>query len=104
MVPSYRDSSIKDLIRSVRHGGNHALTDLILLFKDKEHPRVLIPELCRLFYKLGWVTGTGGGISLRHGLVKAFHTSNKIHRVPQYSLVMWISDVESVHDKEMERS
>uniref|UniRef100_A0A8C1X3I7 Methylthioribulose-1-phosphate dehydratase n=1 Tax=Cyprinus carpio TaxID=7962 RepID=A0A8C1X3I7_CYPCA len=43
------------------------ITDLILLFKDKDHPRVLIPELCRLFYKLGWVTGTGGGISLRHG-------------------------------------
>ncbi|CAL8352586.1 unnamed protein product [Merluccius merluccius] len=34
--------------------------------QDKEHPRVLIPELCRLFYQLGWVTGTGGGISLRH--------------------------------------
>ncbi|XP_029986931.1 methylthioribulose-1-phosphate dehydratase isoform X1 [Sphaeramia orbicularis] len=35
--------------------------------QDKEHPRVLIPELCRLFYQLGWVTGTGGGISLRKG-------------------------------------
>ncbi|XP_008291825.1 methylthioribulose-1-phosphate dehydratase-like [Stegastes partitus] len=35
--------------------------------QDKEHPRVLIPELCRLFYQLGWVTGTGGGISLRRG-------------------------------------
>nr|XP_023662792.1 methylthioribulose-1-phosphate dehydratase isoform X1 [Paramormyrops kingsleyae] len=35
--------------------------------QDKEHPRILIPELCRLFYHLGWVTGTGGGISLRHG-------------------------------------
>ncbi|XP_016350733.1 methylthioribulose-1-phosphate dehydratase [Sinocyclocheilus anshuiensis] len=34
---------------------------------DQEHPRVLIPELCRLFYELGWVTGTGGGVSLRHG-------------------------------------
>ncbi|CAF1138588.1 unnamed protein product [Adineta steineri] len=31
-----------------------------------EHPRKLIPELCRLFYQLGWVTGTGGGISLKH--------------------------------------
>lgn len=78
-VISYRDSSIKDLIRSVRYGGNHAVTDLMLLFKAKDHPRVLIPELCRLFYKLGWVTGTGGGISLRHGLVKAFHNNNKIH-------------------------
>jgi methylthioribulose-1-phosphate dehydratase len=27
----------------------------------------LIPELCRLFYSLGWVTGTGGGISIRNG-------------------------------------
>ncbi|XP_029771409.1 methylthioribulose-1-phosphate dehydratase [Suricata suricatta] len=38
-----------------------------LLFKDKEHPRYLIPELCKQFYHLGWVTGTGGGISLKHG-------------------------------------
>ncbi|XP_023783733.1 methylthioribulose-1-phosphate dehydratase isoform X1 [Cyanistes caeruleus] len=35
--------------------------------KDGLHPRNLIPELCRLFYDLGWVTGTGGGISLKHG-------------------------------------
>ncbi|XP_015486196.2 methylthioribulose-1-phosphate dehydratase isoform X3 [Parus major] len=34
---------------------------------DGLHPRNLIPELCRLFYDLGWVTGTGGGISLKHG-------------------------------------
>lgn len=32
-----------------------------------EHPRNLIPELCRLFYDLGWVTGTGGGISIKDG-------------------------------------
>ncbi|XP_010584324.1 PREDICTED: methylthioribulose-1-phosphate dehydratase isoform X2 [Haliaeetus leucocephalus] len=35
--------------------------------QEKLHPRNLIPELCRLFYGLGWVTGTGGGISLKHG-------------------------------------
>lgn len=35
--------------------------------QDKEHPRFLIPELCKQFYHLGWVTGTGGGISLKHG-------------------------------------
>ncbi|KAM4898771.1 methylthioribulose-1-phosphate dehydratase isoform 1-T2 [Sylvia borin] len=35
--------------------------------QDGLHPRNLIPELCRLFYGLGWVTGTGGGISLKHG-------------------------------------
>ncbi|XP_046628817.1 methylthioribulose-1-phosphate dehydratase [Neodiprion virginianus] len=33
----------------------------------KEHPRNLIPELCRQFYHLGWVTGTGGGISIKDG-------------------------------------
>ncbi|XP_060521967.1 probable methylthioribulose-1-phosphate dehydratase isoform X2 [Cylas formicarius] len=32
-----------------------------------EHPRRLIPELCRQFYDLGWVTGTGGGISIKNG-------------------------------------
>ncbi|XP_050316318.1 probable methylthioribulose-1-phosphate dehydratase isoform X2 [Anthonomus grandis grandis] len=32
-----------------------------------EHPRKLIPELCQQFYHLGWVTGTGGGISIKDG-------------------------------------
>lgn len=31
-----------------------------------EHPFNLIPELCRQFFTLGWVTGTGGGISIKH--------------------------------------
>ncbi|TEA25003.1 hypothetical protein DBR06_SOUSAS6510036, partial [Sousa chinensis] len=35
--------------------------------QDKEHPRYLIPEICKQFYHLGWVTGTGGRISLKHG-------------------------------------
>ncbi|XP_037955416.1 probable methylthioribulose-1-phosphate dehydratase [Teleopsis dalmanni] len=37
------------------------------IYKDlpEEHPRKLIPELCKLFYNLGWVTGTGGGISIK---------------------------------------
>uniref|UniRef100_A0A8C5D4Z5 Methylthioribulose-1-phosphate dehydratase n=1 Tax=Gouania willdenowi TaxID=441366 RepID=A0A8C5D4Z5_GOUWI len=29
---------------------------------QREHPSLLIPELCRLFYQLGWVTGTGAGV------------------------------------------
>lgn len=45
---------------------------LLRLLQDKDHPRVLIPELCRLFYQLGWVTGTGGGISLKQGFVCKF--------------------------------
>lgn len=29
--------------------------------------RSLVCELCRQFYQLGWVTGTGGSISIRDG-------------------------------------
>ncbi|EDW27735.1 GL19864 [Drosophila persimilis] len=37
------------------------------IFKDlpEDHPRRLIPALCRQFYHLGWVTGTGGGMSIK---------------------------------------
>lgn len=34
---------------------------------DKEHPRYLLPELCRLFYDLGWMTGSGGSLSIKEG-------------------------------------
>lgn len=43
---------------------NSDITDLCRS-DDPLHPANLIPELCRLFYNLGWVTGTGGGISIR---------------------------------------
>jgi methylthioribulose-1-phosphate dehydratase len=32
---------------------------------DPLHPARLISDLCANFYRLGWVTGTGGGISIR---------------------------------------
>jgi len=34
---------------------------------DNPAPRELIAELCNQFYQLGWVSGTGGGISIRDG-------------------------------------
>ncbi|XP_077868404.1 methylthioribulose-1-phosphate dehydratase-like [Saccoglossus kowalevskii] len=37
------------------------------MYAGHEHPRNLIPELCRVFYELRWVTGTGGGISIKSG-------------------------------------
>ncbi len=37
---------------------------------EPSSPQQILVELCRQFYHLGWVTGTGGGISLReHGRV-----------------------------------
>ncbi len=35
--------------------------------EGRQDPRETIAELCRHFYTLGWVSGTGGGMSLRHG-------------------------------------
>lgn len=34
---------------------------------SQSDPRALIVELCRQFYAHGWVSGTGGGISIRDG-------------------------------------
>lgn len=39
--------------------------DKLLDLNNPEHPASLICELCRLFYDNNWVTGTGGGISIR---------------------------------------
>ncbi|KAF8301467.1 Methylthioribulose-1-phosphate dehydratase [Clavulina sp. PMI_390] len=41
--------------------------DALITSSDPLHPANLIPELCRSFYQLGWVTGTGGGITIRLG-------------------------------------
>ncbi|EIM85751.1 Methylthioribulose-1-phosphate dehydratase [Stereum hirsutum FP-91666 SS1] len=41
--------------------------DALITSTDPLHPANLIPELCRGFYHLGWVTGTGGGITIRYG-------------------------------------
>ncbi|KAI1161299.1 methylthioribulose-1-phosphate dehydratase [Nemania serpens] len=35
--------------------------------EDDNHPANLIPSLCAKFWTLGWVTGTGGGCSIRDG-------------------------------------
>ena len=35
--------------------------------EQSKNPRTLIVELCRQFYDHGWVSGTGGGISVREG-------------------------------------
>ena len=47
---------------------NHAISssnDDLVTSTDPSHPANLICELCRKFYTLGWVTGTGGGTSIK---------------------------------------
>jgi len=41
--------------------------DSLIRSNDPLHPANRISDLCRRFYTLGWVTGTGGGVSIRHG-------------------------------------
>ncbi|XP_021366472.1 methylthioribulose-1-phosphate dehydratase-like [Mizuhopecten yessoensis] len=32
-----------------------------------DHPRNIIPELCRLYYSQGWMPGSGGSLSIKYG-------------------------------------
>ncbi|KAF2482454.1 class II aldolase/adducin N-terminal [Neohortaea acidophila] len=43
------------------------MADSLVHSSDPLHPANHICELCRKFYTFGWVTGTGGGVSIRHG-------------------------------------
>ena len=42
-----------------------ANNDHLIKSSNPHHPANLIPQLCRKFWTLGWVTGTGGGTSIR---------------------------------------
>ncbi|EME79046.1 uncharacterized protein MYCFIDRAFT_142582 [Pseudocercospora fijiensis CIRAD86] len=41
-------------------------TDALITSPDPLHPANHICSLCHKFYGFGWVTGTGGGISIKH--------------------------------------
>ena len=49
---------------SHKNGHDH---DHLIASDDPNHPANLICTLCRNFYNLGWVGGTGGGTSIRQG-------------------------------------
>ncbi|GMM30571.1 methylthioribulose 1-phosphate dehydratase [Martiniozyma asiatica (nom. inval.)] len=40
-------------------------SDYLVTSQDPSHPANLIPSLCHSFYQNNWVTGTGGGLSIR---------------------------------------
>jgi ribulose-5-phosphate 4-epimerase/fuculose-1-phosphate aldolase len=43
--------------------------DHLVQSDNPDHPANLIPSLCAKFWTLGWVTGTGGGASIREEYV-----------------------------------
>ncbi|QIW96334.1 hypothetical protein AMS68_001852 [Peltaster fructicola] len=42
-------------------------SDALVSSSDPKHPANHICSLCKQFYTFGWVTGTGGGVSIRNG-------------------------------------
>jgi methylthioribulose-1-phosphate dehydratase len=39
--------------------------DHLIQSSNPKHPANLVPALCKKFWHLGWVSGTGGGASIR---------------------------------------
>ncbi|EME44124.1 hypothetical protein DOTSEDRAFT_53319 [Dothistroma septosporum NZE10] len=48
------------------NGSESTNDDSLITSTDPSHPANYISSLCRQFYTHGWVTGTGGGLSIRH--------------------------------------
>jgi methylthioribulose-1-phosphate dehydratase len=57
--------------------------DHLVQSDDPDHPANLIPSLCAKFWTLGWVTGTGGGASIREEYVAA-NSQLTPRRVPRH--------------------
>ena len=53
------------------NGTDDANNDRLVRSDNPDHPANLIPSLCAKFWTLGWVTGTGGGCSIREESVSA---------------------------------
>jgi len=54
-------------VMAAKSGSELDPNDHLIRSIDAQHPANLICTLCRNFYLLGWVTGTGGGTSIVHG-------------------------------------
>jgi methylthioribulose-1-phosphate dehydratase len=54
-------------IEHIKGLSSQEVDKLLIHSQDAEHPANVICELCRLFYDQNWVTGTGGGMSVRDG-------------------------------------
>lgn len=60
-----RKADISDILQN-GSGNTISEADSLVLSSDPLHPANHICELCRNFYTFGWVTGTGGGVSIKN--------------------------------------
>lgn len=68
IVESSPSSKKRKADDSLDHGNsslNIADSEALVHSSDPLHPANHICSLCRKFYDFGWVTGTGGGVSIR---------------------------------------
>ncbi|KAF9736392.1 Methylthioribulose-1-phosphate dehydratase [Paraphaeosphaeria minitans] len=68
--------------------------DALVRSSDPEHPANHICTLCAKFYSLGWVTGTGGGTSIRHG-DKIYIAPSGVQKELMRPTDMFVMDFES---------
>ncbi|KAL9186410.1 hypothetical protein ACHAXT_005648 [Thalassiosira profunda] len=54
-----------DAVHSESSGGKSVMTGCLV--EEGRTVRALVAQLCECFYKAGWATGTGGGVSIRVG-------------------------------------
>ena len=64
-MPKKRKGELSDLLQN--GSGKISEADALVHSTDPLHPANHICALCQKFYGLGWVTGTGGGVSIRKG-------------------------------------
>ncbi|KAI0461344.1 Methylthioribulose-1-phosphate dehydratase [Komagataella kurtzmanii] len=68
--------------------------DQLVISDDSTHPANLICELCKVFYNNGWVTGTGGGVSIREGS-KIYIAPSGVQKERMVPDNMFVMDLES---------
>ncbi|KAK9455392.1 class II aldolase/adducin N-terminal [Dipodascopsis uninucleata] len=78
-------------------------SDELITSDDPYHPANVICELCRNFYSNGWVTGTGGGLSIKDG-DKVYLAPSGVHKermVPNNIFVMDFKSREYIRKPEI---
>ena len=63
--PASKKRKVDDSLKNGDSSLNISDSEALVHSADPLHPANHICSLCRKFYDFGWVTGTGGGVSIR---------------------------------------